>query len=287
MDRFVSYAQNAEDVILNRVFREQAEGFYIDIGANDPVADSVTMLFYLRGWSGINVEPGTGMHQRLVAHRTRDINLNVALSDRGGELTFHEVKSNSGLSTVCTVLADSYRAQDLEVAERKVSVTTLARLCEEHVGDRSIDFLKIDVEAHESEVLAGGDWRRWRPRILIVESGAPERWETAIEHAGYHHALFDGINYYLVREEDRSWLPILSVPANAADGYDLYCYQRAIEDYRQFIEQARTLSPDFMTLLEELGPTGLRLVMRMKAVLRNNPRLTATAKRLLRGLRVA
>ena len=71
MERIVSYAQNGEDVVLNRVFRGQTGGFYIDVGANEPVTDSVTMLFYLRGWSGVNVEPALGVYDRLAAHRRR------------------------------------------------------------------------------------------------------------------------------------------------------------------------------------------------------------------------
>jgi FkbM family methyltransferase len=93
-------------VVLNRVFRGQTDGFYIDVGANEPVTDSVTMLFYLRGWSGVNVEPAPGVYGRLAAHRTRDINLNVGLPDREGTLTFHDVPSNQGLSTLSEGLAN-------------------------------------------------------------------------------------------------------------------------------------------------------------------------------------
>ena len=54
---FISYAQNFEDVMLRRVFAELDTGFYIDVGANDPSADSVTKAFYDAGWHGINIEP--------------------------------------------------------------------------------------------------------------------------------------------------------------------------------------------------------------------------------------
>ncbi len=61
----ISYAQNQEDVLLNRVFQGLSDGFYIDVGANDPVVDSVTKLFYDRGWTGINVEPDENCWRRL------------------------------------------------------------------------------------------------------------------------------------------------------------------------------------------------------------------------------
>src|SRR3954452_18509279 len=87
----ISYAQNAEDVLLQRVFADKSDGFYIDVGANEPVFNSVTKHFALRGWRGVNVEPIPAVYERLCADRQHDINLNVVLSDRPGELTFYEV----------------------------------------------------------------------------------------------------------------------------------------------------------------------------------------------------
>src|SRR4051794_3212736 len=75
---FVSYAQNFEDVMLRRALSHVERGFYNDVGANDPIVDSVTLAFYERGWRGINVEPMRQYHDRLVASRPRDTNLGVA-----------------------------------------------------------------------------------------------------------------------------------------------------------------------------------------------------------------
>ena len=80
----ILYVQNQEDVLLNRVFQGLSDGFYIDVGANDPVVDSVTKLFYDRGWTGINVEPDENCWRRLDSSRPRDRNLNLGLSDRPG-----------------------------------------------------------------------------------------------------------------------------------------------------------------------------------------------------------
>ena len=75
----ISFAQNLEDVVLARVFASQKDGIYVDIGAWDPDLDSVTKHFYLRGWTGINVEPSATAFARLSAARPRDVNLNVAV----------------------------------------------------------------------------------------------------------------------------------------------------------------------------------------------------------------
>ncbi|HTD03693.1 FkbM family methyltransferase, partial [Undibacterium sp.] len=88
---FISYAQNFEDVMLWRALKHVPNGFYIDVGANDPEIDSVTLAFYQRGWRGLNIEPMRQYHQRLLAQRPEDINLPVAVSDRAGQMHFYDV----------------------------------------------------------------------------------------------------------------------------------------------------------------------------------------------------
>ena len=88
---FVSYAQNFEDVILWRALAPFGPGFYIDVGAAEPVADSVTAAFYERGWRGINIEPMSAPFERLRAARPEDTNLQVAIEDRVGEARYFSV----------------------------------------------------------------------------------------------------------------------------------------------------------------------------------------------------
>ena len=71
----ISYAQNFEDVMLARVFGSRTDGFYVDVGAGDPVNLSVTKWFYDLGWSGINIEPNRSLFKKLSADRSRDVNL--------------------------------------------------------------------------------------------------------------------------------------------------------------------------------------------------------------------
>ena len=80
----ISYAQNSEDVVLMRAFADETNGFYIDVGAWDPVADSVTKVFYDGGWRGINIEPQPARCKLFEKERQRDTNLNVAISDAEG-----------------------------------------------------------------------------------------------------------------------------------------------------------------------------------------------------------
>jgi FkbM family methyltransferase len=231
----ISYAQNGEDVVLDRIFGPQRTGFYVDVGANDPVIDSVTQHFYLNGWSGINIEPCSAAYQRLVAERPRDINLNLAVSDRKDALLFYELPLKTGLSTFNSELAAGYRSAGETLVEKRISTTTLRAVCETHIKG-PIDFMKIDVEGHEYQALVGMDWKRWRPRVLIIEAGwHPERWDPLLAEASYlRGALRDNCNHFYVREEDRDWLPLLQLPPNVTDNYIQYYLHRAAERDREW-----------------------------------------------------
>ena len=130
---------------------------------------------------------------------------------------------------------------DLEANERQCPVTTLANVCEQYVRGE-IDFISIDVEGHEREVIEGGDWKRWRPRVIVIEATKPytnilvhDRWESLLLVEDSLFATFDGINRYYVRAEDRQLLPALSIPVNVLDRYIPYEYLCQIEELKALI----------------------------------------------------
>ncbi len=215
----ISYAQNGEDVVLARAFRDVATGFYVDLGAADPVLDSVTKHFYDRGWSGVNVEPLRDAYAALEAERPRDVNLRVAIGPESGMGRFFEALDAPGLSTFDPDRADA-AGRVSRLSEYEVPMTTLRELFEEHVGDQDVEFLKIDVEGLEHAVLSTGDWERFRPRVLVIE-GDPGRVEGLLVEARYRQMLWDGINSFWVRQEDAERLaPAFARPAlRAVDGY--------------------------------------------------------------------
>ena len=204
----LSYAQNLEDYHLSRVFGGRDRGFYIDVGAGHPVADNVSCWFYLRGWSGIVVEPQEVL-AALYAHiRPRDFAACCVLGRQNGQATFHAVDRLHGFST--TVGEHAETATGFGATFRTVTkpMQTLASICEQNsVGE--IDFLKIDVEGAEGEVLAGNDWSRYRPRVVICEALAPgtmaenwQGWEPLLLAQGYEFVLFEGLNRFYVAKEN-------------------------------------------------------------------------------------
>ncbi|MFP3677566.1 FkbM family methyltransferase [Pseudomonas sp. URMO17WK12:I12] len=210
---FISYAQNFEDIRLWRALKTVENGFYIDVGANDPTHDSVTKAFYDHGWSGINVEPMPNYYEALCQQRPKDTNLQCVAGESADSLTFYGI-AGTGLSTVDPAMAQMHKDAGMDVRSQTVQSRTLTSICEEHAQGRPIHFLKIDVEGHEETVLRGMDFTRWRPWVILIETpwDRDQTWETLVTGAGYHSILFDGINTYYLAEEHLNLKPAFDIP---------------------------------------------------------------------------
>jgi FkbM family methyltransferase len=203
----LSYSQNLEDYHLSLAFAGQAAGTYIDIGAGHPIADNVSFWFYERGWQGIVVEPQSELAALYGRLRPRDIAVRGLVGRESGKADFHMVDRLHGLSTTREDVAQKARAFDVNYQTLRLPVTTLAQLCESH-GVSSIDFLKIDVEGAESDVLFGGNWERYRPKVIVAEAVSPmssepswQDWEPFLLAQGYRFVLFDTLNRFYVAQE--------------------------------------------------------------------------------------
>lgn len=266
----VSYAGSAEDVMLRRFFGDQAAGFYIDIGAHDPLIGSVTQHFYLSGWRGINIEPLPAFFQRLVDARPDDINLNVAVSENAGTLDLIVDHTEPGLSTMTQELADEYARAGHRLERIQVPTRPLAAIVREHCAGKTVDFLKIDAEGHELEILRGIDLSGWRPRLILIEAGyKPEVWAPIVESAGYVLAGTDLWNRYYVRSEDAARAELLRCPANVTDRYIAFDHVRALQAQAEW---------------DSFGPTTRKIARRLHRLLNANPRFKAAASRLARRI---
>ena len=219
------YSQNFEDVILQRVFSSVSKGCYVDVGAWHPNQDSVTKLFYDRGWCGINIEPSAKYYRLLQKFRQRDVNLNIAISGELGELNFYEIPG-SGLSSLENAAAVLGKSHGFRVNSNKVLANTLTKVFEEYGSDRLVHFLKIDVEGHEYQVVKSLDWSKHRQIVVLVEAVTADKqlpawqdWEPVLLAADYDFVLFDGLNRFYLRHENAHLKHLFDQPPNIFDGF--------------------------------------------------------------------
>ncbi len=229
----ISYAQNFEDVMLWRVLRSVPAGVYVDVGANDPRVDSVTRWFYEQGWRGINIEPVPYWHERLVADRLQDVNLQMVVSCETGYLTLYDI-ADTGLATLSREIADKHQREGAAVLEIRVPSSPLDTLLAKHLGNTDIHFLKIDVEGAERDVLLSMGLQEFRPWIILVEATEPrnqtlnhEHWEALLVDRQYAFAYFDGLNRFYVANEHLDLVAGLQTPPNTFDDFMRYAEWQA------------------------------------------------------------
>ncbi|MBB3225874.1 FkbM family methyltransferase [Luteibacter sp. Sphag1AF] len=221
---FVSFAQNYEDVILNRVLKNVRHGFYVDVGAQHPVTESVTKAFSLKGWRGINVEPVSTWFEMLQQDRPYDINENVAIGSEDGELRLFEVVG-TGLSTTDETFAARARAEGRTVTERRVPTRRLDDILARN-NVKEVHFLKIDCEGAEKAALQSISLDTVRPWIILLEAVEPnsqipnhQPWEYLLTDRGYVLAYDDGLNRFYVASEKSDLLPAFAFPPNIFDDF--------------------------------------------------------------------
>lgn len=222
---FVTYAQNFEDVMLWRALKHVKNGFYIDVGANDPDQFSVTKAFYEKGWRGINIEPVEEWIEKLNEVRPQDINILAAASNESGTTNIF-VFPNTGLSTS----VEEHKRLHVDAGfdePREVSVqsVTLDEVCGSHEV-KAIHFLKIDVEGAEKEVLEGLAFKEHRPWILLIEATAPlsntdvsDTWQQYVLDRDYDFVYFDGLNKYFLAKEHGELAEAFTSPPNVLDDF--------------------------------------------------------------------
>jgi FkbM family methyltransferase len=199
---FISFAQRQEDVVLKRLFAKLESGTFIDVGANDPIIESVSYWAHKLGWRGVNIEPNPRLFDRIVVERPNDYNFNVAIGDRLGVVEFSlfdpplHGRSGVGVQGINSVAPRVERVQMLSL-EYVIELT----------GVDSFDFLSVDVEGFELEVLRSANWETFRPKLVLVEVLHPVTSlpnlgvRQFLEGFGYVLALHDGLNdYYLEKE---------------------------------------------------------------------------------------
>lgn len=195
----LTYSQEGEDRILHSMLGYRpgrAPGFYVDVGAHHPERISNTFLFYEMGWAGINIDAMPGSMVAFRHRRPRDTNIEAAIASKSQTLTFFEF-NEPALNSFNQDLS-ALRTKDSRwriVGRREIKTTRLDDLLETTLPpNKAIDFLSIDVEGLDLEVLQSNNWKAFRPAVVLVEDS-----EIDLHGGPFHSTInrFMSINGYV------------------------------------------------------------------------------------------
>jgi FkbM family methyltransferase len=256
-----SYAQNFEDVILFRALKHVKDGCYVDIGAQDPIGDSVSLAFYEQGWRGLHVEPTPYYAQRIREARPDEEVVEAAIASQAGTITFFEFP-DTGLSTGDEIIARQHEAEGFKIRQTHVPCLPLSQILDS-VDGREIHWLKIDVEGMEEQVIDSWSPSAARPWIVLVESTKPnstepsfEGWEPKLLALGYEFVYFDGLNRFYTSIEHKELRSAFGAGPNYFDHFVLtalspFCFTLNAE-MSQLRHEMSQLRHEMMQLRQQL-----------------------------------
>ena len=163
-----SYSMDKEDLVIEGYFKNKNKGFYVDVGCYHPLQRNNTMLLYQKGWRGINIDISDFSIKLFKFLRPDDFNLNVAVSNKEGEIDMFFQKKLSQLSTIKENSAK--KAFQGNILNQKILSRKLTSILDEgKYKDQKIDFLNVDAEGADFEVLQSLDFNKYSPELICIE----------------------------------------------------------------------------------------------------------------------
>jgi len=177
------FSQTGEDILINGLVQNKSNGFYVDVGAYDPIRFSNTYGFHIKGWTGINIDANPESIKKFNKARPNDTNINVGISDVPDTLVYYKFKEGA-FNTFSRKLADSYESL---YTMQPIKVERLDLLLDKYLPKgQHIDLMNVDTEGFDLKVLKSNNWKKYRPRVIAVEFNENDNSiEKFLKHNGY------------------------------------------------------------------------------------------------------
>lgn len=165
------FSQEGEDMLLERIFEHKYNGFYVDIGSHHPQRFSNTYHLYLKGWSGINIDPMPNSMQKFNQLRKRDTNLELGISSTKKKLDYYMFNEPALNSFNKSLSLERDNLDNYEIiGVKKIDTFPLSEILNKYLPENThIDVMSIDVEGLDYQILESNDWNKYRPSIILVE----------------------------------------------------------------------------------------------------------------------
>ena len=166
-----SFAKAGEDLQVFQLLKQKSNGIFVDIGSHHPIKGSNSFFFYLRGWTGLCVDPNPDFKPLYLKYRPKDIFLNIGISDEQGSLEYYKLKDKLSVrNSFSKEYIDKNNLIDEVEQINLIQIKPLKDILDKEMAGKQIDFLTIDVEGLDLEVLKGNNWNKYRPSIICVET---------------------------------------------------------------------------------------------------------------------
>ena len=153
------YGEFAEDIFINRVFKNLKSGFYIDIGAYHPFKGSLTFLLFQKGWRGLNIDLSEDSIELFKIARPNDLNVNCAITNFCGETLYYQ---NSEINQQNSLIKKNNHQKEI-----KVNAFTLNDLLKKK-NVTQCDYLNIDTEGNEIDIIQSIKFDVIQPQLLSL-----------------------------------------------------------------------------------------------------------------------
>ena len=154
------FAEFAEDVMVNRIFKNYNEGIYIDVGAYHPYKSSLTYKLFKRGWRGMNIDLSKTSIDLFNIARPKDLNICCAISNKTEKKIYFE---NSPINQQNSLIRQNNKQKEIEIEAYRLDELLLSK------NLQNPDYLNIDTEGNEMDVLEGIDFKKISPKLITIE----------------------------------------------------------------------------------------------------------------------
>lgn len=192
-----NFSQSNEEQTLNELFKKTQRGFYVDVGCHHPRRYSNTALLYNKGWHGINIDADKKNLKLFKVFRKRDKNINALISEKSEILKYYYFDDGAlngvlSLTKVNSLIDLGYKV----IKEENLVTKRLDEILTSYeVPNNKIDFLDIDVEGLDLQVLKSIDLNIYNVELILIEVGDNEN--EIVEY-------LTKFNYFIYAQEDRN-----------------------------------------------------------------------------------
>jgi FkbM family methyltransferase len=211
------YSQFGEDKILFEMFQRKTSGFCVEVGANNGIDDSTSLFFEKIGWKCILVEPNPSLCQNIRDVRNALL-YEYAASNQSETRTLYVVEGASrsdGMSTISTneEVHASIKNHGFASSAVQVRTMTLDSMLLDAQINCDIDFISIDVEGHEYEVLEGFSIEKWKPGVILIEDNSNfenNNVNRYLKKYGYVRFMRTGVNDWYAPKSNKQLVTMRS-----------------------------------------------------------------------------